>query len=84
MRVDGPCFHPEDFPRFEEAWRQGGKQALIQAVPDTYVRGMTASGTPQQVQAKVQQFRDVGVRLPILRPATAHQAERLLNLFTPN
>jgi alkanesulfonate monooxygenase SsuD/methylene tetrahydromethanopterin reductase-like flavin-dependent oxidoreductase (luciferase family) len=84
MRVGEPYFHPEDFPRFEEAWRQGGKQTLIQAVPDTYVRGMTASGTPQQVQAKVQQFRDIGVRLPILRPAAAHQAERLLNLFTPN
>jgi 5,10-methylenetetrahydromethanopterin reductase len=81
MRVGEPYFHPEDFPRFEEAWRQGGKPALIKAVPDSYIRGMTASGTPEQVKEKVQQYRDVGVRLPILRPAAKHQAKRLLDLF---
>jgi hypothetical protein len=31
----------------------------------------------------VRQFRDVGVQVPILRPAAAHQAERLLDLFAP-
>jgi 5,10-methylenetetrahydromethanopterin reductase len=81
MRVGEPYFHPDDFPKFEEAWRQGGKQALIKAVPDSYIRGMTASGTPEQVKQKVQQYRDVGVRLPILRPAAKDQAERLLDLF---
>jgi 5,10-methylenetetrahydromethanopterin reductase len=81
MRVGEPYFHPDDFPKFEEAWRHGGKQALIKAVPDSYVRGMTASGTPEQVKEKVRQYRDVGVRLPILRPAAKHQAERLLDLF---
>jgi 5,10-methylenetetrahydromethanopterin reductase len=84
MRVGEPYFHPEDFPKFEEAWRRGGKEALIAAVPDSYIRGMTASGTPEQVKAKVRQFRDVGVQLPILRPAAAHQAERLLDLFAPS
>jgi 5,10-methylenetetrahydromethanopterin reductase len=83
MRVGEPYFHAEDFPKFEEAWRRGGKRALIEAVPDSYVRGMTASGTPDQVKAKVEQFREVGVRVPILRPAAAHQAERLLDLFAP-
>lgn len=84
MRVGEPYFHPEDFPKFEEAWNRGGKEALIAAVPDSYIRGMTASGTPDQVKAKVQQFRDVGVQVPILRPAAAHQAERLLDLFAPS
>jgi alkanesulfonate monooxygenase SsuD/methylene tetrahydromethanopterin reductase-like flavin-dependent oxidoreductase (luciferase family) len=81
MRVGEPYFHAEDFQKFEEAWRQGGKQALIGAVPDSYIRGMTASGTPEQVIEKVQRYRDVGVRLPILRPAAKHQAKRLLDLF---
>jgi hypothetical protein len=44
---------------------------------------MTASGTPDEVRARVQKFRDVGVHLPILRPAAAHQTERLLDLFAP-
>jgi alkanesulfonate monooxygenase SsuD/methylene tetrahydromethanopterin reductase-like flavin-dependent oxidoreductase (luciferase family) len=83
MRVGEPYIRAEDIPVFEEAWTRGGKEALIEAVPDSYVEGMTASGTPDEVVARVQQWRDVGVDLPILRPAAAHQAERLLDLFAP-
>jgi 5,10-methylenetetrahydromethanopterin reductase len=83
MRVGEPYIREEDIPLFEEAWNRGGKDALIEAVPDSYVEGMTASGTPEEVRARVQQYRDVGVHLPILRPAAAHQTERLLDLFTP-
>jgi alkanesulfonate monooxygenase SsuD/methylene tetrahydromethanopterin reductase-like flavin-dependent oxidoreductase (luciferase family) len=83
MRVGEPYIREEDIPVFEEAWNRGGKEALIAAVPDSYVEGMTASGTPDEVLARVQKFRDVGVHLPILRPAAAHQTERLLDLFAP-
>lgn len=82
--VGEPYMREEDIPVFEEAWNRGGKEALIAAVPDSYVEGMTASGTPDEVVAKVQEYRDVGVQVPILRPAAAHQAERLLDLFAPN
>lgn len=81
MRVGEPYIRKEDIPLFEEAWKRGGKDALIEAVPNSYVEGMTASGTPDEVRARVQQYRDVGVHLPILRPAAAHQTERLLDLF---
>ena len=83
MKVGEPYIRREDIPVFEEAWNRGGKEALIEAVPDSYVEGMTASGTPEEVRARVQKFRDVGVHLPILRPAAAHQTERLLDLFAP-
>jgi 5,10-methylenetetrahydromethanopterin reductase len=83
MRVGEPYIRAEDIPVFEEAWERGGKDALIEAVPDSYVEGMTASGTPDEVRARVQEWRDAGVDLPILRPAAAHQAERLLDLFAP-
>jgi 5,10-methylenetetrahydromethanopterin reductase len=83
MNVGEPYIHEEDIPKFEEAWNRGGKDALIDAVPDSYVEGMTASGTPDEVRARVQEYRDVGVDLPILRPAAAHQTERLLDLFAP-
>ena len=56
---------------------------MIAAVPDSYVEGMTASGTPDEVVARVEQYREAGVQLPILRPAAAHQTERLLDLFAP-
>ncbi len=81
MRVGEPHIRKSDLPVFEEAWQAGGRAALIRAVPDSYVTGMTASGTPQRVAARVQEYRDVGVRLPILRPAAAHQTDRLLTLF---
>jgi alkanesulfonate monooxygenase SsuD/methylene tetrahydromethanopterin reductase-like flavin-dependent oxidoreductase (luciferase family) len=83
MKVGEPYIRQEDIPKFEEAWRRGGKEALIEAVPDSYVEGMTASGTPEEVRERVQRFRDAGVQLPILRPAAAHQTARLLDLFAP-
>jgi 5,10-methylenetetrahydromethanopterin reductase len=83
MRVGEPYIKAEDIPLFEKAWERGGKDALIEAVPDSYVEGMTASGTPEEVVARVQKFRAVGVQVPILRPAAAHQTERLLDLFAP-
>lgn len=84
MRVGEPYIRQEDLPKFKEAWERGGRAALIEAVPDSYVTGMTASGTPPQVLARVQEYRRIGVRLPILRPAAKHQTERLLRLFAPN
>jgi 5,10-methylenetetrahydromethanopterin reductase len=82
--VGEPYMHEEDIPIFEEAWERGGKQALIDAVPDSYVEGLTASGTPDEVVARIQRYRDVGVQVPLLRPAAAHQVDRILELFAPN
>lgn len=81
MRVGEPYIREEDLPRFAEAYERGGMEALVKAVPDSYVEGMTASGTPDEVVARVQQYRDVGVQLPLLRPAALHQTQRLLELF---
>lgn len=83
LRVGEAHLRAEDLPMFENAWRRGGKEELIKAVPDAYVDGMTASGTPDEVRARVEQYRAAGVQLPILRPAVIHQTERLLSLFGP-
>jgi alkanesulfonate monooxygenase SsuD/methylene tetrahydromethanopterin reductase-like flavin-dependent oxidoreductase (luciferase family) len=80
-RVGEPYMRPEDVPTFEAAWQRGGMDALIEAVPDTYVEGMTASGTPDEVVARVQRYREAGVQLPILRAAQPHQVPRLIELF---
>jgi 5,10-methylenetetrahydromethanopterin reductase len=81
MRVGEPYIRKEDIPLFEKAHAQGGMEGLIKAIPDSYVEGMTASGTPDEVEKRVQQYRDAGVKIPLLRPATAHQTQRLLDLF---
>ncbi|HZD79785.1 MAG TPA: LLM class flavin-dependent oxidoreductase [Actinomycetota bacterium] len=82
--VGEPYMQEEDIPMFQEAWDRGGKQALIEAVPDSYVEGLTASGTPDEVVKRVQQYRDVGVQVPLLRPAAPHQVDRILELFSPS
>ena len=81
MRVGEPYIEEKDIPLFEEAYQKGGMKSLVKAIPDSYVEGMTASGTPQEVLKRVEQYREAGVKLPILRPATMHQAQRLLDLF---
>lgn len=81
MRVGEPYIKKEDIPRFEKAHAQGGMEGLIRAIPDSYVEGMTASGTPDEVKQRVERYREVGVQIPLLRPAAAHQTQRLLDLF---
>jgi 5,10-methylenetetrahydromethanopterin reductase len=81
MRVGEPYIRREDIPIFEKAHAQGGMDGLIKAIPDSYVEGMTASGTPDEVKKRVQQYREAGVKIPLLRPAAAHQTQRLLDLF---
>ena len=81
MRVGEPYIRKEDIPLFEKAHAEGGMEGLIKAIPDSYVEGMTASGTPEEVKKRVQAYRDAGVKIPLLRPAAAHQTQRLLDLF---
>ena len=76
MRVGEPYIREEDIPVFEAAWERGGKAALIEAVPDSYVEGMTASGTPDEVLARVQKFRDA-LAEPMFAGLTDAQAKAL-------
>ena len=83
LRVGEPHIQKDDLPVFEAASREGGKQALMRALPESYIEGLTASGTPREVADRVQEYRDAGVKLPILRPAANHQTQRLLDYFAP-
>ncbi|HEX6989079.1 MAG TPA: LLM class flavin-dependent oxidoreductase [Bacillota bacterium] len=82
-RVGEPNLDPEVLPVLEEAYRRGGDEALARAVPTSWVEAFTACGTPDEVRARVEEYRAAGVRLPILRPAAEDQARRLLDLFAP-
>ncbi len=82
LDVGEPYLNPEDIPRLEQIGREAGFAALMRAVPASCVEGLTASGTPDEVQARVQAYVDAGVTLPLLRPAARHQTPRLLDLFT--
>jgi 5,10-methylenetetrahydromethanopterin reductase len=81
LRVGEPYINMADVPLIEKAYKQGGMNEVIRSLPESWIEGMTASGTPEHVIERVQKYRDAGVRLPILRPAAKHQTERLMKLF---
>jgi 5,10-methylenetetrahydromethanopterin reductase len=83
LRVGEPYIRAEDLPILERAYREGGKPGLGEALPVSYVEGMTASGTPEEVVRRVEEYREAGVGLPIIRPAASHQAARLIDLLAP-
>lgn len=82
VRVGEPSINADDIPRFEEAYRNGGKEGLRAAIPDSYLEGMTASGTPEDVRSKVDRYYEAGVETVIVRPAARHQARRLIEAFS--
>jgi alkanesulfonate monooxygenase SsuD/methylene tetrahydromethanopterin reductase-like flavin-dependent oxidoreductase (luciferase family) len=82
LSVGEPYIRSADIPVFEEAFKRGGLRALAEGIPDSYVEGLTASGTPEDVESRIQQYVDAGVRLPLLRPAARHQIGRLLDVFS--
>jgi alkanesulfonate monooxygenase SsuD/methylene tetrahydromethanopterin reductase-like flavin-dependent oxidoreductase (luciferase family) len=83
LRVGEPVIDPDGLPRLNEVFDAGGLDALARALPPAWVEGLTASGTPEQVQRRIARYREAGVRLPILRPAAARQTARVIELFTP-
>lgn len=81
LTVGEPTIDRADLPRFEVALEAGGKAELARILPEHYVRGLSATGTPDAVRARVQQYRDAGVDLPLVRPAAPHQLDALLSTF---
>lgn len=83
MKVGEPVIDPAGLPRLNAAFERGGFTALAEALPAAWVAGLTATGTPDEARRQVARYREAGVRLPIVRPATAHQTGRIIELFTP-
>jgi len=83
VRVGEPYIDPGLVPALEQAHHRGGPDALARALPATMVEGLTAAGTPDEVVKRIQRYRDAGVKLPIVRPAAAHQTRRIIETFSP-
>ena len=70
---------PADSPeRLSAIYQEHGEQALMDAIDDDFVAALTASGTVEDVAARVGQYRSAGVNFPILRASASHQIPRLL------
>jgi 5,10-methylenetetrahydromethanopterin reductase len=84
LRVGEPAIKRDDFPMLLEALRTGGKAAVAKALPQSLVENTTATGTPDEVVARVERYRGAGVTFPLLRPQGRHQVQRVLDLFAKN
>ena len=82
-RVGEPYIDASLVHSLEAAHREGGPAALARALPESMVAGLTAAGTPDQVKARIARYREAGVHLPIVRPAAAHQTQRIIDLLSP-
>lgn len=83
LRVGEPFIDPEELPRLHAAYAEGGRDGIARALSPRTVAGLTASGTPDEAKARIQRYREAGVNLPMVRPAARHQANRILELFSP-
>jgi len=83
LRVGEPSIDVSVLPELEAAHRMGGPEALAAALPASMVEGLTAAGTADRVVERIERYREAGVKLPIIRPAAAHQTQRIIDLFSP-
>jgi alkanesulfonate monooxygenase SsuD/methylene tetrahydromethanopterin reductase-like flavin-dependent oxidoreductase (luciferase family) len=81
LHVGEPVLKAIDIERLHAVHAEGGDAAMSAAIPESVLRGLTASGTREAVRERVEEYRAAGVETPILRPASAEQTERVLNLF---
>ena len=81
LRVGEPAVDRKDFPMIQDALRSGGKAAVAKALPRSLLENTTASGTPDEVLARVERYRRAGVTFPLVRPQAKHQLGRVQALF---
>ncbi|MEE9147522.1 MAG: LLM class flavin-dependent oxidoreductase [Candidatus Tectomicrobia bacterium] len=80
--------YAQELEAVREAWLAGDQQRAQQLVPADLIDRMGAVGTPEEVRARIQAYRDVGVTLPIVMPNvdpddTVAQTKELLRVCAP-
>lgn len=81
LRVGEPAINREDFPALMAALQRGGRAAVAEVLPRGLIENTTATGTPDEVRARVERYRRAGVTFPLIRPQAPHQITRVLDLF---
>jgi len=76
--VGEPNISPDAPAELSAVYAEKGLDALLAAIPDDYVAALTAAGTVAEVRARLDRYRAAGVALPLVRPASAGQVDRLL------
>jgi 5,10-methylenetetrahydromethanopterin reductase len=83
MRVGEPCVTNELIQTLLQSYRDGGIEEVMRDVPESVILGLTAVGTPRDVQQRVEEYRKAGLELPIVRPANLKVIKATLDAITP-
>lgn len=81
INLGDPYVKEEDIPKFKKVYAEGGMKALMEAIPESYLTGLTACGTPKEVEDKIEEYIKAGIHTIIIRPATKDMAERIIKMF---
>lgn len=84
LRVGEPVMKEEDFPTFQRAYETGGMEGLMRAMPDSYLTGLTACGTPEEVRESLSEYGRAKVKLPLVRPARIEFSAELIDMLAPD
>lgn len=84
-RVIADGGHAEDLAAFDAALAGGDQRAAAAALPDAFVDDVGAAGDAGRLRAKVEEYRDAGVTLVNVAPATRLEAglEATLEALAP-
>lgn len=80
IAVGEPHVDPDAPERLVAVYRDRGERGLLEAIPDAYVRALTASGTEEQVRTRIEAYRRAGADVPVLRVPDAAHVDRLFDL----
>lgn len=78
----------EEVEAIKNAWISGDIQAAKAMIPVGLIDDMALVGTPSEIRERIQEYRDVGVTLPIIMPSVdaenrVSQTKDLLRLCAP-
>ena len=77
-RVGEPAITENILEKFRAAYESEGEIGIAKAAPTDLIRTLTATGSADQVRSRIRDYRDAGVRLPIVRPANDLQMNAVI------
>lgn len=80
IAVGEPHVDPNAPERLSAVYRERGEDALLEAIPDAYVRALSASGHEEQVEARIRAYHRAGADVPVVRVPNPSQIPRLFEL----
>lgn len=81
-RVGEPVITEEILEKFRTAYESEGELGISKAAPAELIRKLTATGSADQLRSRIKEYRNAGVKLPIVRPANDSQMSAVIEALS--